>query len=284
MRCLLLLTVLLVTAAPAPAAHDPFIDPPAGDEGLLSWFGAMGADQSEGYFSDAKGLYDQGNYDGAAILFGRLVGMSPSHSRDAHKMVCRCHVARDDVDRAGAWLDSYARRFGHDADTFALVGMRHDLLGDSAKAVDAYQSSLKLAPDVAAVHFRLALAYDGLDQPNRTVEHCQRAVQLDPSYKKRLQPLIKNSNVARRIGAIVNDVIKQTEHCPLTDDEIDQYARRVGEILGQEPVVHKRSSGAVPGPLPPVHLQSQPRTWQTTGLRDTLRRIRERQQMTTPSN
>jgi hypothetical protein len=61
------------------------------------------------------------------------------------------------------------------------------------------------------------------------------AVQLDPAYRSRLKPIIHNSNMARDVGRIIDEVLRESEDGQLTDEQINDFARRVGDILEEEP-------------------------------------------------
>lgn len=232
--CLVVLASLLILTPPL-LSQENFPLPPEKEESFASWFNALGERETEQLFNDGEAQFKQGKWDKGALIFGRLAKLSPTKNQEAHLRVVQCHYYRGDGERAVSWAKSATERFPSSAKAHKLLGDSYGLLAEVKKQIKAYEKCLELGPDDPEVHLQLAIAYDKVDKPNKTVEHAQRAVQLDASYKKRLQPIIKNSNVARRIGNIITDVLRETETSQLTDEQIDEYARRVGEILGQEP-------------------------------------------------
>ena len=232
-RSLFFLASIIILTPPL-LAEDTFPQPPEKEESFASWFNALGEKETEQLFKDGEEQFKQEKWDKAALIFGRMAKLSPTKNREAHLRVVQCHCCRGDGERAVPWAKSATERFPNSAKAYKLLGDSYGLLAKIKKQISAYERSLQIGPDDPEVHLQLAIAYDKVDKPNKTVEHAQRAVQLDASYKKRLRPIIKNSNVARRIGQIITDVLRETETSQLTDEQIDEYARRVGEILGQE--------------------------------------------------
>ena len=50
-----------------------------------------------------------------------------------------------------------------------------------AEAADAYQSALRLQPDLAEAHWNLALAYDALRRPADAIAEFQAFIALSPT-------------------------------------------------------------------------------------------------------
>ena len=80
----------------------------------------------------------------------------------------------------------------------------------------------------------LALAYDKVDNSPKVLEHAQKAIRIDPDYKEKLKPRIKDSNVSKKIGGIVTRVLEDSKYERLTDEKIEEYAEEIGRILGEE--------------------------------------------------
>ena len=230
-----IIVLFVLTLAPCLRAEDSvFPPPPSKEQTFAGWFNALGEKETENLFKEAEQLFVQEKYEKAALIFGRLAKASPTKSKEAHLRVVECHCRRGDGPRARQWAEAATVRFPDCAKGWTLLGQANGLVGRLQEQIDAFEKSLAIYPNDPEVHFQLCLAYDKLDKPNKMVEHAQSAVRLDGSYKKRLSPLIKNSNVARRIGQIITDVLQQSKGSQLTDEQIDEYARRVGEILGDE--------------------------------------------------
>lgn len=114
------------------------------------------------------------------------------------------------------------------------LGKAHSLSNDVAKEIQSYEHILNLNPDNGEAHFMLALAYDKVDNSPKVLEHAQKAIRINPDFKERLKPRIKDSNVSKKIGRIVSNVLKDSKYERLTDEKIDEYAEEIGRILGEE--------------------------------------------------
>lgn len=190
--------------------------------------------QAEGEFDAAFQQYCNEEYVLAMGKFER-VATTNFKKKETLFYLASCYLKdAEKPEKAVETFQKYIETFGEDARTLSGMGAAYGLQGQFDRQIECYEKSLQGDPNDPETHFLLALAYDRVDKPNKTVEHAQRAVQLDASFKKKLQPLIKNSKVARRIGSIITDVLKETESSQLSDEQIDEYARRVGEILGEE--------------------------------------------------
>lgn len=122
--------------------------------------------------------------------------------------------------------------------TYTWIGKAHGLQGEVSKEIDSYEKALQIAEqldrDDGEAHFMLALAYDKVDNSPRVLEHAQKAIRIDPEYKEKLKPRIKDSNVSKKIGDIVSNVLKDSKFDRLTDEKIEEYADEIGRILGEE--------------------------------------------------
>lgn len=114
------------------------------------------------------------------------------------------------------------------------MGMAYSLQGDVNKEIASYERILQIDPDYGEAHFMLALAYDKVDNSPKVLEHAQKAIRIDPEYKEKLKPRIKDSNVSKKIGLIVSNVLKDSKYERLTDEKIEEYAEEIGRILGEE--------------------------------------------------
>lgn len=117
------------------------------------------------------------------------------------------------------------------------IAMAHGLLGDNEKEIAYLEKTLEARPDSAEVHFQAALAYDrsGKEELSaKSFEHAKLAIRLDPEYKKRFQPLIRTSKVARKVAGIIQEIIEKSEDQVISEDEAEEYANQIGRILGEK--------------------------------------------------
>ena len=216
-------------------AEDSFLEPPQGGLSFFSWFTAISSeDEAENIFNEAQNHLLNNDYSKAASLYGRLAAYYKPGAKEAHLKAAKCHLLNGDGSRSVKWLTSYMKKYGPTGEVYHYLGEAYGLVSDYRMQVQAYERALEYDEKNPETHFHLGLAYDRLGKHNRTIHHCQRAVQLDSSYKKKLQPLIRNTSLAKEVGKIVDEVLAETNGGPLTDEQINAYARRVGEILGDE--------------------------------------------------
>ena len=203
----------------------------------------MSDEQLDKMYGKAYSSFCNDKFMDAAPMFACL-SRSKVKTQDALFYLGNCFLKEaEEPEKAIKHFQEYKQKYGEDARVLFAMGSAYGLSGQFQKQIDCFERSLQFEPDDPETHFQLALAYDKVDKPNKTVEHAQRAVQLDAGFKKRLQPLIKNSKVARRIGNIITDVLRETETSQLSDEQIDEYARRVGEILGEENINPEGNKG-----------------------------------------
>ena len=203
----------------------------------------MSSSQLDEMYGKAYSSFCNEKFMDAAPMFACL-SRSKIKTQDSLFYLGNCFLKEaEEPDKAIKYFQDYKQKYGEDARVLFAMGSAYGLSGQFQKQIDCFERSLQFEPDDPETHFQLALAYDKVDKPNKTVEHAQRAVQLDAGFKKRLQPLIKNSKVARRIGNIITDVLRETETSQLSDEQIDEYARRVGEILGEENINPEGNKG-----------------------------------------
>jgi len=55
-----------------------------------------------------------------------------------------------------------------------------DEIGDRAKALQHYQTALRLNPNYADAHYNIALLYQCVNQPLKAVRHWKSYLRLDP--------------------------------------------------------------------------------------------------------
>ena len=115
------------------------------------------------------------------------------------------------------------------------LGKLEALRGDVSREIAHYERVLQMDQDWGEAHFLLALAYDKVDNSPKVLEHAQKAIRIDPEYKAKLKPRIKDSNVSRKIGRLVSHVLRDQKYERLTDEQIEAYARDMAQMLGGGP-------------------------------------------------
>ncbi|MBI4862035.1 MAG: protein kinase [Candidatus Riflebacteria bacterium] len=153
----------------------------------------------------------------------------------------RLYRDRDESDDRSVARASLERslKLEESAETLFLLGQVHGLEERRDLEIEFYERSLRLEPNRADIHFRLAMAYDRSrrpDAPRKTFEHAKAAIRLDHAYKARFQEVLKNSDVAKQIARIVAEIIQQSENDTLTDEETRRYAEKFQEMLGDKSI------------------------------------------------
>jgi len=190
-------------------------------------------------------LNEEGEYIAATKIYEILYKNKFNEQKSLYNLGKTVLMEAEEPDKAVKYFKAYGRKYGNNARLLKNLGQSYGLCADTRNKIICYRKGIEIAKDnqKAELHFLLALSYDELgDKHSKTIEHAQQAVQLNPDYKKKLQPLIKNSNLAQDIGSIVDEVLNETEDSQLTDEQINQFARRVGDILGEENIASGRST------------------------------------------
>ena len=239
--CLLvfLCSIGIVLLSPPCSAAEGESFPSPEDRLSTSWFFAMGQEESQKKMKRASSLFDEGEYSQGAIIFGRLALTKHPVAEEAHEMVVRCHLKREDANRGLDWARAYSKRYGASAKIEALKGDLLGIKGSIKEQVSAYERSLALEPEQAEqaeLHFRLAKAYDLLEESRKIVEHCQQAVRIDPAYKKKMRAFVKNSKIGMRVSQLASELIAKSKGRVLSDTQIEAFAKRVSKTLGEDEV------------------------------------------------
>lgn len=184
----------------------------------------------------AMSFYKDGEYLAAGKLFETLYKNKYHEQKSLFALGKSVLKEAEEPEKAVQYFKTYGRKYKETADLMKNLGQAYGLCAEFRQQIRCYKKSIEFDSgiDKADVHFQLALAYDRTAQHSKTIEHAQLAVQLNPDYKKKLQPLIKNSNLAQDVGNIVDEVLRETEDSQLSDEQINEFARRVGDILGEE--------------------------------------------------
>ena len=184
----------------------------------------------------ARGFYQDSEYVAAGKLFETLYKNKYHEQKSLFSLGKSVLKAAEEPEKAVKYFKAYGKKYDENADLMKNLGQAYGLCAEFKHQIKCYKKSIEFGTgiDKADIHFQLALAYDRTAQHSKTIEHAQLAVQLNPDYKKKLQPLIKNSNLAQDVGNIVDEVLRETEDSQLSDEQINEFARRVGDILGEE--------------------------------------------------
>ncbi len=201
-------------------------------------------------YNQGKDLVDQGNDDGARDLFNQArekfdvslrgkcrdgetnyyIGMS--YLKTAADDTGELEQARDFLEKAYR-LEPQNEKLTPEI-TFGLAST-YGLLDDNENEIKYYERTIELKPNFAEAHFRASLAYDKAkrsDWSAKSFEHAKKAIKLDPNYKKKFQPMIRNSQVAKKVAGIIHEIIQKSEDSQIPDDEAARYAEEIGKVLG----------------------------------------------------
>ncbi len=118
----------------------------------------------------------------------------------------------------------------------ALAGIC-GLLDRSGDEIRWYEKALSYRPGDPELHFRASIAYDLArdarpDWSAKSFEHAKAAIKLDPAYKRKFKPMIRNSRVALEVSRVIREILEKSEEAGLDDAEAEAYAARIGKILG----------------------------------------------------
>ena len=191
-------------------------------------------EKGEADFNEGLSLYYSGEYAKALAKFSSAL-RNEVREPECHYYMGECKLKEaDDIDGAIKEYQQCLTMRADDVKSFMGLAFAYGLKGEVPRQIEYFEKVLAQDSNSGEAHFQLSLAYDKVDNSRKTFEHAQKAIKLDPGYKKKLQPLIKNSNVARKIGKIITDVLEDTEDSQLTDEQIERYAAQIGKILGED--------------------------------------------------
>ncbi len=201
-------------------------------------------------FNQGKVLVDQGKDDQAKPYFGEardkleiaLRGKHEPAETNYYLGMSYLKEAVDDfseLEKARDYLMEALKLRPSDPNftpeiTFGLA-IVYGFLDDKDNELLYYEKTLELKPNYAEVHYRASLAYDKAgrqDSSSKSFEHAKKAIKLDPNYKKKFQPMIRNSHVAKTVASIIHEIIQKSEDSQIPDEDAARYAERIGKILG----------------------------------------------------
>ncbi|MBI4870649.1 MAG: tetratricopeptide repeat protein [Candidatus Riflebacteria bacterium] len=228
-----------VDKPPPPPPVSPAEAKKAFDEGIKLYdqakaqLDAGNDNQAQGLFNDAREKLElalRGKHSEGETNYYLGMCYLKAYSDDSSQL----EMARDHFEKAYALLPSDPK-LTPDI-TFGLAAT-YGLLDGIDKEIEFYEKTIELKPTFAEAHFRASLAYDKTkdrrsDWSAKSFEHAKKAIKLDPNYKKRFQPMIRNSQVAKQVAGIIHEIIQKSEDSQIPDDEAAKYAEQIGKILG----------------------------------------------------
>ncbi|MDP8214437.1 MAG: tetratricopeptide repeat protein [Candidatus Euphemobacter frigidus] len=121
--------------------------------------------------------YQAGDFDRAVPLFQRAIELNPAYAAAYNNLgIIYCRLDRPV--KGILMLKRAAAINPLDSDTLYNLGVAYDLAGRPREAVEMYRKSLRLMPDVARVHSRLAEALRRLGQTEQADYHLYRSQEL----------------------------------------------------------------------------------------------------------
>lgn len=176
-----------------------------------------------------------------ARLSGEAAARLPLARREALR--ARALLALERAEEAEESIQAALEAEPESLPLYLVAAQVYALQGKKVPRLMALQRAVQLDPDSGEAHFQLALAYDDLDNSPKVLEHAQKAIRIDPANKERLKPRIAQSNVSRKIGKIVTQVLRDSKFERLDDDRIQGYAEEIGKILGEGRTARPAPSG-----------------------------------------
>jgi len=103
-----------------------------------------------------------------------------------------------DMPRAVSELEEATRLDETNAKAFMYLGAAYGAVGKYNQAVGAFKVAEQLAPGDPKTHFNIAQAYEAAGNPREAEYEYQKALRLDPSYKRAEQALAALRSRMRR--------------------------------------------------------------------------------------
>lgn len=173
---------------------------------LLSPIVAM-AEDTEQMIRDGIALHDQQKYGEAIELYERVLELEPDNVLAGYELAF-AHQANGDLDNCIKVAEStFEQSRDAEADDYVLASLYgmlascHSAGGATDIALGVFEEGLEQYPDNYDLHFNIAITFAKRQQFDESVEHLQRAAELDPSrsspfyylgsiyYETRLDPL-----------------------------------------------------------------------------------------------
>jgi tetratricopeptide (TPR) repeat protein len=120
-------------------------------------------------------------------------------------------------------LDSYSAPLRHEfAIALSMMG-RTNLIADANEVINVLKEAIRLDPDEAEYHYKLALAWNEIERTDKTVSSLVKAVQLNPRHPRAWYNLGLARNLTGQPEAAIAALLK-AENVEQNDPSIP-YAR-----------------------------------------------------------
>lgn len=114
-------------------------------------------------------------------LWRDVVIKSPDNAR-GHNNLGVAYWSKSGIDKAIEYYETAIRLKPNYADAHSNLGIAYQDKGLPDKAIDYYQIAIRLKPDYAEAYYNLGNIYREKDLPYKAIEHYQAAIRLKPDY------------------------------------------------------------------------------------------------------
>jgi tetratricopeptide (TPR) repeat protein len=126
--------------------------------------------------------HDRGNYDAAIKRYEEVLVENPNNVEALYELSFSYAMKKDyrkslEVAHRGAKYKSDML-----AGFYMQIGNNLDQLGEPKKAVEVYKSGIKLLPNMAMLHFNLAVTYSNMGKPDDARKTVKQALSIDPNH------------------------------------------------------------------------------------------------------
>ena len=126
--------------------------------------------------------HDRGNYDAAIKRYEEVLAENPNNVEALYELAFAYSMKKDyrkslEVAYKGAkYKSDMLPAF------YMQIGNNLDLLGEPEKSVKVYKAGIKLRPNMAILHFNLAVTYRDMGKPDEARKSVKQALAIDPSH------------------------------------------------------------------------------------------------------
>jgi tetratricopeptide (TPR) repeat protein len=127
-------------------------------------------------------LHDQGDYDGAIAKYQEAIEQNPTYALAFYEMGMSYFSKNDYRNCLEAGLRGARYKSNQLPLLYMLIANSYDVLGEPQKAVKVYEAGIDLMPDLAILHFNLAVTYINQQKIDAGKASLKTALQLDPNH------------------------------------------------------------------------------------------------------
>ena len=127
-------------------------------------------------------LHDNKDYDGAIRKYEEVLKENPDNIDALHEIGFSYSLKGDYRKSLEAAYSGARYKSPLLAAFYLSIGNNQDELGDSKKAIEAYKAGIKLSPNMAILHFNLAITYIRTGKLEEARKSAKRAVVLNPNH------------------------------------------------------------------------------------------------------